>query len=90
MLPALILIPTIIGVFTSFSLGHFGICQLEDKKFFSSTSKGEGKAGVPYEMWKKGIGLCSLDCVGLECCAPECPFERQRMSLMLILLFGSY
>lgn len=53
MLPALILIPTIIGVFTSFSLGHFGICQLEDKKFFSSTSKGEGKAGVPYEIGRK-------------------------------------
>lgn len=35
MIPALILIPTIIGVFTSFfSLGHFGICKLEDNKFF--------------------------------------------------------
>lgn len=38
MIPALILIPTIIGVFTSFffSLGHFGICKLEDNKFFFS------------------------------------------------------
>lgn len=86
MIPALILIPTIIGVFTSFffSLGHFGICKLEDNKFFFfSTSKGEGEAGVPYEMWKQGIGLCSLDCVGLECSAPECPYEEQRMNLML-------
>lgn len=40
MIPALILIPGIIGIFTSFSLGHFGIYKLKGNMFFFSTSKG--------------------------------------------------
>lgn len=39
MIPALILIPGIIGIFTSFSLGHFGIYKLKGNMFFSSPQK---------------------------------------------------
>lgn len=86
MIPALILIPTnnrrIYLFFFSLQVTLASV-SWRIISFFFSTSKGEGEAGVPYEMWKQGIGLCSLDCVGLECSAPECPYEEQRMNLML-------